>query len=64
MGVTVETAVWDAGYTGRSEALLIVYNSAGFYIKRDARVVQLLFMRLENAVSQGYDGRYQHENIN
>ncbi len=64
MGVTVETAVWDAGYKGRSEALLIVHNPAGFYIKKDARVVQLLFMRLENAVLQGYDGRYMNENIN
>jgi dUTP pyrophosphatase len=64
MGATVETAVWDAGYKGRSEALLIVYNSAGFYIKKDARVVQLLFMRLENAVQQGYSGRYMNENIN
>jgi Deoxycytidine deaminase len=63
MGVTVETAVWDAGYKGRSEALLIVYNPAGFYIKKDARAVQLLFMRLENAVQQGYSGRYQNENI-
>jgi dUTP pyrophosphatase len=63
MGVTVETAVWDAGYIGRSEALLIVYNSAGFYVKKDARVVQLLFMRLENAVQQGYSGRYLNENI-
>jgi dUTP pyrophosphatase len=63
MGVTVETAVWDAGYRGRSEALLIVYNSAGFYLKKDARVVQLLFMRLENAVQQGYSGRYMNENI-
>jgi dUTP pyrophosphatase len=63
MGATLETAVWDAGYKGRSEALLIVYNSTGFYIKKDARVVQLLFMRLENAVQQGYDGRYMNENI-
>lgn len=64
MGVTVETAVWDAGYKGRSEASLIVYNSAGFYIRKDARVVQLLFMRMETAVQQGYSGRYMNENIN
>jgi dUTP pyrophosphatase len=64
MGVTVETAVWDAGYKGRSEALLIVYNSAGFYIKKDARAVQLFFMRLETASREGYDGRYMNENIN
>jgi dUTP pyrophosphatase len=64
MGATVETAVWDAGYKGRSEALLIVHNSAGFHIKKDARVVQLLFMRLETAAGQGYSGRYMNENIN
>ncbi len=63
MGATVETAVWDAGYRGRSEALLIVHNPAGLRVKRDARVVQLLFMRLENAVHQGYSGRYMGENI-
>ncbi|MGA9141584.1 MAG: deoxyuridine 5'-triphosphate nucleotidohydrolase [Methanocella sp.] len=64
MGATVETAVWDAGYKGRSEALLIVHNPSGFYIKKDARVVQLLFMRLDSAVQQGYSGRYMNENIN
>lgn len=64
MGATVETAVWDAGYRGCSEALLIIHNPAGFYIRKDARVVQLVFMRLENAVSQGYAGRYMNENIN
>lgn len=64
MGVTVETAVWDAGYKGRSEALLVVRNPAGFYVRKNARVVQLLVMRLETAVRQGYSGRYMGENIN
>jgi len=27
-GATVETAVWDAGYSGRSESLLVVYIAA------------------------------------
>ena len=62
MGVSVHTAVWDAGYKGRSEALLVVYNEDGFYIKKDARVMQLLFMTLGSA-QEGYSGRYMNENI-
>ncbi|HWQ96386.1 MAG TPA: deoxyuridine 5'-triphosphate nucleotidohydrolase [Candidatus Methylomirabilis sp.] len=62
-GVTVETAVWDAGYSGRSESLLVVYNEKGFRIKKDARVLQLLFFRLGEEVRKGYSGVYQNENI-
>ena len=62
MGVSVHTAVWDAGYRGRSEALLVVYNKDGFRIKKDARVLQLLFMRLESG-QEGYSGRYMNENV-
>src|SRR3990172_815695 len=29
-GVTVNTAVWDAGYSGRSQSPLVVYNPLGF----------------------------------
>lgn len=61
-GVSVHTAVWDAGYRGRSEAMLVVYNDNGFYLKKDARVLQLLFMTLPSS-QQGYSGRYLNENI-
>jgi dUTP pyrophosphatase len=56
--VSVETAVWDAGYEGKSECLLIVFNEAGFRLKRGARVVQLLFMGLASE-TEGYAGVYQ-----
>ena len=62
-GATVETAVWDAGYSGRSESLLVVYNEKGFKLRKNARVLQLLFFRLGEDVSQGYSGVYQNENI-
>ncbi|MCX9024742.1 MAG: deoxyuridine 5'-triphosphate nucleotidohydrolase [Candidatus Methanoperedens sp.] len=62
-GATVETAVWDAGYSGRSESLLVVFNENGFKLKKDARVLQLLFFRLNKEVGKGYAGRYQKENI-
>lgn len=62
MGVSIHTAVWDAGYRGRSEALLVVYNEDGFYIKKGARILQLLFMRLTSP-QEGYNGRYMGENL-
>ena len=61
-GATLETAVWDAGYRGRSESMLVVYNYAGFRVKRNARIIQLLFYTLEKEVEKGYSGIYQNEN--
>ena len=62
-GVTIHTAVWDAGYEGRSTALLSVLNPAGFAVGRDARVLQLVFFDLSEAVVNGYSGRYQFEGM-
>ncbi len=61
-GVTVNTAVWDAGYSGRSQSLLVVYNPQGFKLQRNARIIQLVFFRLQNQ-AEGYKGTYQNENI-
>ncbi len=62
-GVTIYTAVWDAGYTGRSTSLLEVMNPAGFRVQKDARVMQLVFFGMSEATADGYRGRYQGENI-
>jgi dUTP pyrophosphatase len=61
-GVTVHMAVWDAGYSGRSQSLMVVFNPAGFLIQRNARVAQLVFMELADE-TEGYKGVYQGENI-
>ncbi|MFC2073149.1 deoxyuridine 5'-triphosphate nucleotidohydrolase [Chloroflexota bacterium] len=61
-GVTVNTAVWDAGYSGRSQSLMVVYNPQGFRLQRNARVVQLVFLQLTGE-TEGYQGAYQAENI-
>ncbi len=61
-GVTVSTAVWDAGYSGRSQSLLVVYNNRGFRVQKNARIVQLVFLWLSGE-TEGYNGAYQHENI-
>ena len=63
LGATLSTAVWDAGYRGRSTALLIVENPAGMRIERAARLLQLVFFTLDVATARGYDGAYQDENI-
>ena len=61
-GVTVNTAVWDAGYSGRSQSLMVVYNPHGFRLQRNARIVQLVFLWLTRE-TEGYGGAYQRENI-
>ena len=62
-GVAVHTAVWDAGYSGRSQAMLTVYNPFGFIVTKGARLIQMVFMYLARPVEEGYQGRYQGENI-
>jgi dUTP pyrophosphatase len=61
-GVNVGTAVWDAGYEGRSQSLLTVHNPRGFRVQQNARITQLVFMELTGD-SEGYNGFYQGENI-
>ena len=62
-GVAIHTAVWDAGYHGRSTSLLVVGNPAGFRLQRDAKVMQLVFFGLSRGAAEGYQGRYQGENL-
>ena len=62
-GAALHTAVWDAGYSGRSQSLLTVYNPQGLTLRRNARILQMVFFRLEQAVAQGYSGVYQGENL-
>jgi len=61
-GVTINTAVWDAGYSGRSQSLMVVYNPQGFRLQKNARIVQLVFFKLTEE-TEGYQGAYQGENI-
>jgi dUTP pyrophosphatase len=61
-GVSLHTAVWDAGYSGRSTSLMVVYNADGFRVQLGARVAQLVFIELTSADDTGYHGIYQGEN--
>ncbi|MCC6179943.1 MAG: deoxyuridine 5'-triphosphate nucleotidohydrolase [Chloroflexi bacterium] len=61
-GAALHTAVWDAGYRGRSEALLVVYNAGGLQLRPGARILQLVFLRLDRPTER-YSGYYQGENL-
>ena len=61
-GVTVGTAVWDAGYSGRSQSLMVIYNPQGIRLQKNARIIQLVFFQLTQE-TEGYRGIYQGENI-
>jgi dUTP pyrophosphatase len=61
-GASIHTGVWDAGYHGRSEALMVVHAEQGLRLAVGARVVQIVFVRLE-APTHSYAGTYQGENL-
>ena len=62
-GVSIHSAVWDAGYSGRSQSLMVVYNPQGFRLHKNARIIQMVFFLLSRRVAQGYRGAFQGENI-
>ncbi len=61
-GADVLTAVWDAGYRGRSVVGLVVYNEEGIWLRRNARILQLVFIKL-SCETVPYSGSYQGENV-
>jgi len=62
-GVSIHSAIWDAGYSGRSQSLMVVYNPQGFRLHINTRIVQMVFFFLSREVAQGYQGIFQDENI-
>ena len=62
-GATIHSAVWDAGYRGRSTSLLVVSNHAGIRMQRNARIIQLVLFHLSETTISGYSGAYQGENL-
>ena len=60
MGAFTQHGVWDAGFTGKGEFVLIVENVKGIKIKENARVAQLVFLRIKE-VECGYGGIYQNK---
>ncbi|MEM4633811.1 MAG: deoxyuridine 5'-triphosphate nucleotidohydrolase [Candidatus Anstonellaceae archaeon] len=61
-GADVRCAVWDPGYRGRSESLLVVHNAHGIVLHKNAKVAQMVFVRMESRAEKGYTGKYLEEN--
>ena len=55
MGAFVQNAVWDAGFSGKGEFILVVQNPKGLKLKQNARLVQLIFDKIQKA-DYGYNG--------
>jgi dUTP pyrophosphatase len=58
IGAQLHTAVWDAGYEGRPETLLVVNNPFGIALAAEAAICQIVFFTLTERV-EGYHGAYQ-----
>jgi dUTP pyrophosphatase len=57
MGGFTQNGVWDAGFKGKSEFVLVVENPNGIKLKQNARITQLIFTKI-NETEKGYDGIY------
>lgn len=60
MGVFTQAGIWDAGFQGKSEFILVVSNPKGIRIKQNARITQLIFIKI-NKIEKGYQGIYQNK---
>ncbi len=60
MGAFTQTGVWDAGFKGKTEFILVVENPEGIKLKQNARVTQVIFLKITEA-EQGYQGIYQNK---
>ena len=58
MGAFTQNGVWDAGFKGKGEFILVVDNPSGIEIKENARIVQLVFFRVE--ATEEYNGIYKN----
>ena len=60
MGAFIPSAVWDAGFKGYGQGMLLVENNYGINIKENARVMQLVFM-LRDDDKSAYDGMFNKD---
>lgn len=63
MGCGIHSGIWDPGYIGDSVLVLNVYNHYGMRIHKNARIAQLVYVRMESPATKGYDGVYQGHGV-
>lgn len=54
MGALTQNGVWDAGFKGKGEFILTVNNPHGIRLKQNARLVQLVFLGVDE--TEEYQG--------
>jgi dUTP pyrophosphatase len=57
IGAFTQHGIWDAGFSGKGEFMLIVENPSGIILKENARVAQLVFFPTRE--TEGYQGIYK-----
>jgi dUTP pyrophosphatase len=62
-GATIFSSLWDPGYSGKSNCLLVVLNENGIRIKKNARIAQMVFLKLSSPAAKTYSGIYQKEGV-
>ena len=55
-GCILHEGYWDLGFEGRGESALLVGNSKGLKLKRNAKIAQLVFFRLSEETKETYSG--------
>lgn len=63
MGATICTALWDPGYSGKPQVMLIVSNMQGIIIHPNAKLLQIVFLKLDKESEKLYNGQYQGEGL-
>ena len=58
IGAFTQHGVWDAGFSGRGEFILVVENPKGIKLKENARITQLIFLPTQE--TEGYKGVYKN----
>ncbi len=59
IGCFTQHGVWDAGFKGKGEFVLVVDNPKGIKLKQNSRIAQLVFIPI-NPADKGYSGIYQN----
>lgn len=58
IGCFTQHGVWDAGFSGKGEFILVVHNPAGVEIKENARLAQLVFYQIKQ--TEKYNGIHKN----
>lgn len=63
MGATMNTSVWDPGYSGKSQCMLVVHNPRGIIVHPNAKLLQIVFLKLDKESEKLYIGIYNKEGL-